>query len=207
MIEAGEEIKSPPSPEARARAAYLLEQAQKAAGLAHPGIADVEHYVPPSSLIPGMLPFADLVTLLDTRLAEKESNEEAESTFSLLWLRLLGWENIVSEFDPSLRRQASNAVQMLTRKCCRATDYASMLTSPEWPGLHFVLYLPSTGPSGTRVGRRWQERCRDDSFWPEEPEMLKEICKTVQTRYAFAMFPRDGESAVELFRNLGHSLK
>lgn len=204
MIEAGEEIKVPPSPEARARAAFLLEQTQKAAGLSHPGITDVEHYVPPSALIPGMLPFADIVELLDTRLNE---NKDEESNFSLLWLQLTKWEDVVSEFDPALRREASNAMQVLTRKCCRATDYASMLTSPEWPGLHFVLYLPNTGPSGTRVGRRWQERCKDPSFWPDEPAILKKMCKTLQTRYAFAMHPREGESAVELFRNLGQSLK
>lgn len=204
MIEAGEEIKVPPSPEVRARAALLLEQTQKAAGIEHSGITDVEHFVPPSALIPGMLPFADIVELLDTRL--RDSKDE-ESNFSLLWLHLTKWENVVSEFDPALRRQASNAMQVLTRKCCRATDYAAMLTSPEWPGLHFVLYLPNTGPSGTRVGRRWQERCRDASFWPDEPAILKQMCTTLQTRYAFAMYPREGESAVELFRHLGQSLK
>jgi hypothetical protein len=181
-----------------------LEQTQKAAGLIHPGLADVEHYVPPSALIPGMLPFADIVELLDARMND---NKDEESNFSLLWLQLTKWEDVVSEFDPALRREASNAMQVLTRKCCRATDYASMLTSPEWPGLHFVLYLPNTGPSGTRVGRRWQERCKDASFWPDEPAILKEMCKSLQTRYAFAMYPREGQSAVELFRNLGQSLK
>jgi hypothetical protein len=204
MIEAGEEIKSPPSSEARARAALMLKEIQKAAGLEYSETTDAEHYVQPSALIPGMLTFADIVQLLDLRL---DNNKNEESNFSLLWLQLSGWENTVSEFDPTLRREASNAMQVLTRKCCRATDYAAMLTTPGWPGLHFVLYLPNTGPSGTRVGRRWQERCRDASFWPDEPAILKETCKTLQTRYAFAMFPREGASAVELFRSLGQSLK
>jgi hypothetical protein len=204
MIEAGEEIKSPPTPQARARAAFILEQTQTAAGLAHSGMADVEHYVPPSSLIPGMLPFAGLVELAEARLADQKAEE---SNFSLLWFRLPNWETVVAEFDPALRRQAGNAIQVLTRKCCRATDFTSMLTSPEWPGLHFVLYLPNTGPSGNRVGRRWQERCKDAAFWPDEPAVLKNLGAELHTQYAFSMFPREGESAVELFRALGHSLK
>ena len=200
MIEASEEIKTPLSPQARARAAFILEQAQRAAGLEHPGIQDVQHYVPPSALIAGMLRFADFVELLDGRLSAK--NEE-EGEFSLLWMRVENWEKVVVDFDPALRREACNALQVLSRKCCRSTDYASMLTSPEWPGLHFVMYLPNTGSSGDRVGKRWQERCVTPSFWPDKPPAIQQICENLQTAYAFKMFPRDGKTSEELFRKLG----
>lgn len=203
MIEASEEIKVPPTPQARARAAFLLEQTQKAAGLAHPGIADVEHYIPPSALIPDMLPFANLVEVLDERLSSK-NNEEGEC--SLIWMRVMGWEDAVQDFDPALRRQASEAIQVLTRKTCRASDYASMLTSPEWMGLHFVIYLPATGVSGDRLGRRWQERCQTASYWPDQPEALVGLREKVHTQYAHALFPRDGKTPEELFRHLGHCL-
>jgi RNA polymerase sigma-B factor len=207
----------------RARAAYLLELAQDE-------IQASEGKATAKSNSAGSTPNARRANRRSMRLVEKLPplavpspksgvasfaeftlwvDEEARRAaryaqqFAVLWLRVENWEAIIAGLDDNEKRRAISTMQALTRRCCRATDKIASLSSAELPGLHFLILMPHTGATGEKSGHRWQQACASPELLPlaKTTDSQKSIAKNA--RFAFAVFPEDGNTSEDLFRNLG----
>lgn len=207
----------------RVRAAYLLELAQseiqtdaeKAAGKATgPGSTPgtkrsnrrsmrLVEKLPPSAVPSpksGVASFAEFTLWIDE---EARRAARYAQQFAVLWLRVENWDEILADLDGDEKRQALSTMQALTRRCCRATDKIAALSSAELPGLHFLVLMPHTGATGEKSGQRWQKACESPELLPtaKTGDSLKTVA--TQARFAFAVFPEDGKTSENLFRNLG----
>jgi len=122
--------------------------------------------------------------------------------FSLLWLRVSNWDEVVAEMEEEEKQQALVIMQSLVRRCCRVTDKIATLSSVELTGLHLLVLMPHTGEAGRQTGQRWMQASEEFFQLLEEPRELPEL----QTKFAFVLFPRDGKSADDLFRAMGAQL-
>jgi RNA polymerase sigma-B factor len=206
----------------RARAAYLLELAQseiqpddrkaarKPAAGSTPGAKRANRRsmrlvakIPPSSvpsLKSGVASFAEFTLWVDE---EARRAARYAQQFAVLWLRVENWDELLADLDDDEKRGALAAMQALTRRCCRATDKIAALASAELPGLHFLVLMPHTGQTGEKSGRRWQHACESPKLLPHAKNPTSKKMLATQARFAFAVFPQDGDSAEDLFRNLG----
>jgi hypothetical protein len=65
------------------------------------------------------------------------------------------------------------------------------------------MLLPHSGTSGEKVGQRWREICKPENIHATDPAVLGEL----QLKTAFALFPRNGRTADELFAGMGQQMK
>jgi len=125
--------------------------------------------------------------------------------FSLLWLRVANWDAITEGMGDEEQRRALTVMQGLARRCCRATDKIATLSRAELPGLHLLVLMPHTSEPGRHTGERWMHAC--ETF----PQLLDDAAEnaakwSLETKFAFVLFPRDGKSADDLFRAMGEQL-
>lgn len=123
--------------------------------------------------------------------------------FGLLWLQIPNWAEATALLGEAGATRAATAVQKLARRSCRGVDKLAVAPPGAIPGLNLFLLLPHSSASGVKVGERWSELCSPENVHPKDPSQLGEL----QLKAAFALFPRDGRSADELFENLGEQMK
>lgn len=143
---------------------------------------------------------AEFAALLDE---EVQRAARYDHEFGLLWLQITNWADATAELGENGAAKVSSAVQKLARRSCRAVDKLAVAPPGAIPGLNLFLLLPHSGPAGEKVGQRWREICSPEAIYPDAPELLGEL----QLKNSFALFPRDGRSADELFSHLGEQMK
>ena len=193
-----------PLSQQRARAAYLLE-------LAKSGSEDGDEAAPERRSRVGdkIAPVPALARKRVASLSEFAGwlDEEVQRAarydheFGVLWLQIPNWAESTAELGESGAARAATAVQKLARRSCRAVDKLAVAPPGALPGLNLFLLMPHSGASGEKVGERWQELCVPKNV-SAEPAALGEL----QLKAAFALFPRDGQSADALFRLLGQRI-
>jgi RNA polymerase sigma-B factor len=158
----------------------------------------------PPSAVPspksGVASFAEFTLWIDE---EARRAARYAQQFAVLWLRVENWDEILAHLNDDEKRRALAAMQALTRRCCRATDKIAALSSAELPGLHFLVLMPHTGATGEKSGQRWQQACASPKLLPAAKTADSKKAAATQARFAFAVFPEDGKSSEDLFRNLG----
>lgn len=212
IIETGEEVSVGGLSQQRTRAAYLLELVKSSAqppseaeAAAPSGRGNRRRTPKVSTTIPapprrGAASLTEFVGWVDdeVRRAARYAQE-----FSALWLQIRNWQEITDALEGELTQQALAAAQRLAYRSCRDTDKVAMVSIPEISGLHFLVLMPHTGVAGERTGKRFLENCSADGI----PAGEKTLLEGLQARYAFALFPRDGKTADDLFRVLGSQLR
>ena len=123
--------------------------------------------------------------------------------FGLLWLQIPNWAEATADLGETGAARAAAAVQKLARRSCRGVDKLAAAPPGAMRGLNLFLLLPHSGVVGEKVGERWREICNPENVHPKDPAELG----TLELKTAFALFPRDGKSADELFAFLGEQMK
>jgi RNA polymerase sigma-B factor len=123
--------------------------------------------------------------------------------FGLLWLQISNWAEATVNLGEAGAARAATAVQKLARRSCRGVDKLAAAPPGVMPGLNLFLLLPHSGAVGEKVGERWREICSPQNVNPKDPAQLG----TLELKTAFALFPRDGKSADELFAFVGEQIK
>ena len=200
----------------RSRAAYLLELATgklKARsgestavkpGAGRPNRRSmklVESFASPAFPVPkrGVASFAEFALWVDEEVLRAARYAQE---FSLLWLRVSNWDEVVAGLEEEEKQQALVIMQSLVRRCCRATDKIATLSQAELSGLHLLILMPHTGEAGHLAGQRWIHASEKFAQLLEKPAPLPEL----ETKFAFILFPRDGKTADDLFIAVGQQL-
>lgn len=192
----------------RARATYLLELAKSKADNSQEADAqtteerrraDKKVAPVPSVSRKRVLSLVEFAGLLDEEVLRATRYDHE---FGLLWLQIPNWAEATANLGEGGAAKAATAVQKLARRSCRGVDKLAIAPPGAMPGLNLFLLLPHSGVSGEKVGERWHEICNPQNVHPQEPEQLGEL----ELKSAFALFPRDGKSADELFQSLGQSI-
>jgi RNA polymerase sigma-B factor len=193
----------------RARAAYLLElvktktapsqtgetqtaQERRRAGKA---VAPV-----PAVARKRVLSLVEFAGLLDEEVLRAARYDHE---FGLLWLQISNWHEATENIGEADATRAATAVQKLARRSCRGVDKLAVAPPNAMPGLNLFLLLPHSGVSGEKVGERWREICNPETVHPKDPTQLG----ILELKSAFALFPRDGKSADQLFAFLGKLMR
>ena len=199
----------PPAPWAqqRARAAYLLDLANgKNAGATTSETASERRRVSKKVAPVAALSRKRVASLIEfSGLLDEEVLRAAryDHEFGLMWLQIPNWADATANLGESGASRAATAVQKLARRSCRNVDKVALAPPGALAGLNLFLLLPHSGPLGERVAERWREICQPENIYPKEPDLLRPL----QINTAFALFPRDGKNADELFENLGKQMK
>jgi len=213
IIETDEEVSNGSQSQQRTRAAYLMELVKSSAQPEAEASPDAAAASRPnrrraakvSATIPapprrGATSLTEFVGWADeeVRRAARYAQE-----FSVLWLQIRNWAEVTEKLDGEATQLATAAAQRLAYRSCRDVDKVAMVSIPEIAGLHFLVLMPHTGESGERTGHRWMQNCSVEGI----PAVEQELLTGAQARYAFALFPRDGKTADDLFRVLGGQLR
>ena len=119
--------------------------------------------------------------------------------FSVCWLQIRNWASLTAELNDAQKRAAAASAAVLVRHLSRAIDKVGAFQSPDPPGLHFLILMPSTGAQGQALVTRLRE-----SFAKAE---LPAIAAPLHTRLAYATCPKDGRVSEEIFELLGAKLR
>lgn len=195
---------SAPWAQQHARAAYLLE-------LAKNGAEEGVETTPERRRRPGE-EGAPVQALSRKRVASLSEfagwlDEEVQRAarydheFGVLWLQIPNWAEATAALGEAGAAKAATAVQKLARRSCRAVDKLAVASPGALPGLNLFLLMPHSGVAGEKVGERWKEICVPENVHAEPAEL-----GDLQLRAAFALFPRDGRSADEMFRFIGQHI-
>ena len=146
---------------------------------------------------------ASLVEFAGLLDEEVQRSARYDHEFGLLWLQISNWDEATAELGAAGASRAATVVQKLARRSCRGVDKLAVVPPGVMPGLNLFLLLPQSGAAGEKVGERWREICKPENVYAKDPSLLGEL----QLKTAFALFPRDGKNADELFENLGEKMK
>lgn len=190
----------------RARATYLLELAKSKGESPAPQIEQerrgaAKKIAPVPALsrkrVSSLVEFAGLLDEEVLRAARYDHE------FGLLWLQVTNWAEATANLGETGASRAATVVQKLARRSCRSVDKLALAPPGAMPGLNLFLLLPHSGSSGETVAERWSALCNPQNVYAADPAQLGEL----QLKTAFALFPRHGKSADELFENLGEQMK
>jgi hypothetical protein len=149
---------------------------------------------------PTVASFAEFAVWVDEEVQRAARYAEG---FGVMWLQVRNWEAVLAPLDKATAKQATANVRALTRRCCRGVDKIATLETTSFPGLHLLILMPHSGEQGVHAGDRWLQGCTPSVLLPDKPELIVQP----DTTYAFALFPRDGKTADDLFRFLGTKLR
>lgn len=152
------------------------------------------------SPLSGICTFGEFVLRVDEEVLRARSYAQE---FSLLWLRILNWDEVVQQLDEEEELIAREQLSALTRHSCRATDIVGSFSTPEFAGLHFLILMPHTGTGGQKMYERWQRNYRNTPLLSGDKTIQQELVSSM----AFAHFPGDGKCGEELFHTLGEQLR
>ena len=119
--------------------------------------------------------------------------------FSVCWLQIRNWLSITAELNDAQKRSAAASAAVLVRRLSRGIDKVAALQSPDPPGLHFLVLMPSTGIEGKALVKRLSEAFA-------KPD-LPAVSAALHTRIAYATCPKDGRISEEIFELLGTKLR